>query len=60
MCEQVTHARALGADYGLRRWKINSEAVVFYFELARLLNSDLGNPVSGVRFRAKLMQTAST
>ena len=60
MCEQATQARALGADYGLRRWKINSEVVVFYFELARLLNSDLGNPVSGVRFRAKLMQTAST
>jgi len=47
--EQATHARALGGEYGPRRWKINSEAVVFYFELARLLDSDLGNPVSGVR-----------
>ena len=41
VCEQATPARALGGEYGPRRWKINSEAVVFYFELARLLNSHL-------------------
>jgi hypothetical protein len=46
--EQATHACALGGEYGLRRWKISSEAVVFYFELARLSNSSLVNPVSGV------------
>ena len=49
VCEQATHARALGGEYGPRRWKINSEAVVFYFELARPLNGGLENPVSGVR-----------
>ena len=39
VCEQANHARALGSDYGPRRWKVNSEAVVFYFKLARLLNN---------------------
>jgi hypothetical protein len=44
--DQATHARAPGGKYVARRWKINSETVVFYFELARLLNSGLGNPIS--------------
>jgi hypothetical protein len=34
-CEQANHARALGGEYGPRRWKVNSEAAVFYFELGR-------------------------
>ena len=60
-CEQANHARALGGEYGPRHWKANSEAVVFYFELARLLNSGLENPFqASERFRAKLTQTAST
>src|SRR5215471_6496069 len=50
--DQATHARAPGGKYVLRRWKINSETVVFYFELARLLNSRLGIPFRGQqRFR---------
>jgi hypothetical protein len=61
VCEQANHARALGGEYGPRRWKVNSEAVVFYFELARLLNSGLEIPFqASERFRAKLTQTAST
>jgi hypothetical protein len=47
--DQATHARAPGGKYVPRRWKIKSETVVFYFELARLLNGGLGNPVSRIR-----------
>ena len=31
--DQATYARAPGGKYVPRRWKINSETVVFYFEL---------------------------
>src|SRR5712691_11841706 len=38
-----------------RRWKTNAEAVVFYFELARLPNSDLRDPLKpSERLRVKL------
>jgi hypothetical protein len=60
VCEQANHARAFSGEYGPRRWKVNSEAVVFYFELARLSNSGLEIPFqASERFRAKLTQTAS-
>jgi hypothetical protein len=60
-CEQANRARAVGGEYGPRRWKVNSEAVVFYFELGRLLNSGLENPFqASERLRARLTQTAST
>jgi hypothetical protein len=36
VCEQANHSCALGGEYGPRRWKVNSGAVLFYFELARL------------------------
>ena len=37
--DKAKHSRALAGEHVTRRWKINAEAVVFYFELARLSDS---------------------
>src|ERR1700730_4966251 len=34
--DKAKHPRAPAGEHVTRRWKINAEAVVFYFELARL------------------------
>ena len=39
--DKAKHPRAPAGEHVTRRWKINAEAVVFYFELARLSDSGL-------------------
>ncbi len=42
--DKTKHAGRPVGEQARRRWKTNAEAVVFYFELARLPNSDLRDP----------------
>ena len=39
--DKAKHPRAPAGEHVTRRWKINAEAVVFYFELAQLSDSGL-------------------
>jgi HNH endonuclease len=48
-CEQANRARAVGGEYGPRHWKVNSEAVVFYFELWSAVEQRPRKSVSDVR-----------
>src|SRR5216683_6831854 len=42
--DKTKHAGRPVGEPARRRWKTNAEAVVFYFELARVPNSDLRDP----------------
>jgi hypothetical protein len=39
--DKAKHPRAPAGEHVTRRWKIDAEAVVFYFELARLSDGGL-------------------
>jgi hypothetical protein len=49
MFDEANHARALLGEQVPRRWQVNAEAVVFYFELLGCETSALRNPLSAVR-----------
>ncbi len=60
--DKAKRARAPVGEHVPRHWKIKAEAVVFYFEFARLPNGSVENLSSGVRknFDVGCTQTGST